>query len=351
MILRSGRRTVATMSVAALLIGGAVAGVPFASAAAPKCFQKKATIVAKKGQKIIRGTKKDDVIVGTNKKNVIKGRGGADRICGFGGNDKIFGQGGAFDAIDGGGGNDKLNGGKGSDDFVVGNSGNDTVNGGPGAVDFVLGLDGDDALIGGGGQFDTASFAEATAGVTVDLTAGTATGEGTDTLTGIGDIFGSPLNDVLRGDASEAGNGFYPIGGDDSVDGGGGPLDILFHPLAEGPLTIDLTAGTATGEGTDTLADIEDAYGSPGDDVLTGSDQANFLVGFGGSDQILGLAGDDLLDGDAGPDGDPLPGTDTIDGGDGADTCLNGETLANCESTTPPSVRTGARGTAVDLLR
>jgi Ca2+-binding RTX toxin-like protein len=348
MILRPGRRAVATVSVGALLVAGSVAAAPVALAATPKCFKKNATIVAKKGQKVIRGTKKNDVIVGTNKKNVIKGRGGVDRICGFGGNDKIFGQGGAFDRIDGGGGNDKLNGGKGRDDFVVGNSGNDTVNGGPGGLDFVLGLDGDDALIGGGGKFDTASFAEASAGVTVDLAAGTATGEGTDTLTGIGDIFGSPGNDALRGDASETGNGFYPLGGDDSVDGGGGPLDILFHPLAGGPLTIDLTAGTATGEGNDTIADIEDAYGSPGDDVLTGSEGANSLYGFEGSDQIFGVAGNDYLDGDA---GDPLPGTDTIDGGDGDDTCLNGETLANCESTTPPSLRANARGGRLDLLR
>jgi RTX calcium-binding nonapeptide repeat (4 copies) len=351
MIVRPGRRTAATVSVIALVAGAAMAVAPTAVAAKPKCFGEKATIVAKKGQRLIRGTKKADVIVGTNKKNVIKGKGGADRICGFGGHDKIFGQGGAFDAIDGGGGNDKLNGGKGGDDIVIGNTGNDTVNGGRGGIDFVLGLEGDDALIGGGGSFDTASFEESAAGVTVDLAAGTATGEGTDTLTGIGDIFGSPFNDVLRGDASEFGNGFYPLGGDDSVDGGGGPFDILFHPLAEGPLTIDLTAQTATGEGTDTLADIEDAYGSPGDDMLTGSDQANLLVGFEGSDSILGLAGDDHLDGDGVSDGGPLPGTDTVDGGDGTDTCLNAETLANCESTTPPSIGAGTRGTAVDLLR
>jgi hypothetical protein len=37
--------------------------------------------------------------------------------------------------------------------------------------------------------------------VIVDLTAGTATGEGTDTLTGIGQVFGSKHDDTITGDA------------------------------------------------------------------------------------------------------------------------------------------------------
>jgi Ca2+-binding RTX toxin-like protein len=338
MINRPIRRPTSVFAVAFLLVTSFFAIGPPARAAKPRCFDEKATIVAEKGQKFVAGTNKADVIVGNNARNIIRGKGGADLICAFGGNDKVLGQGGAFDLIDGGGGKDKLNGGKGTDDFVVGNDGNDTVNGGPGGLDFLLGLAGDDTLIGGGGGFDTASFADAPSGVSVDLNAGTAIGEGNDTLIGIGDIYGSEFDDSLRGDENPDGNGFYPLAGNDSVDGGGGPLDILFHPLAAGPLTIDLTLGTANGEGTDTLLDIDDVYGSPAEDVMTGSDGPNFLVGFEGSDQLTGGAGDDLLDGDFGPT-EPFPGTDTLDGGDGIDRCVNGETLAGCEETTFPPQR------------
>jgi Ca2+-binding RTX toxin-like protein len=342
-----GRKRLSAVMAVVAITCPIIATPQAATAAKPECFGEKATIVAKKGQKVVRGTKKPDVIVGTNKKNVVKAKGGDDLICGFGGRDKIRGQKGS-DAIDGGGGGDDLKGG-GGEDFAAGNHGTDSVNGGPGN-DFVEGNGGNDALVGGGGIFDTASFETASAGVTVNLTAGTATGEGTDTLAGISDVIGSNFNDSLTGDAIESGNGFYPGGGEDTVDGGGGPFDI-FIPLTVEAVTIDLTAGIATsaGEGTDTLVDIEDAYGTDAADVMTGSAGPNFFVGFQGDDQLAGLAGDDFLDGDAGEDVDALS-NDTLDGGDDNDTCINGETLANCESTTPPG-RAAAHRLRAYLLR
>jgi Ca2+-binding RTX toxin-like protein len=349
MTLRLTLRPVSALVVTCLVFTGMIAAGSVAVAAKPKCLDEKATIVAKKGQNVVKGTKKADVIAGTNGGQTIKGKGGADLICGFGGKDRILGQGGP-DTIDGGGGNDNLNGGKGAQDIVAGNTGNDTVNGGPGNIDFLLGLEGNDDINGGGGDFDTVDYSFSEAAVTVNLTSGTATGEGNDTLTAVGDVFGSEFDDSLTGNDIPEGNGFYGLAGNDSIDGGTGPLDILFHPGAAGPLTIDLTAGTASGEGTDTLIDIEDAEGSPGDDVMTGSAAANLLVGGEGNDQIFGLAGDDLLEGDGDP-GAPS-GTDTIDGGDGNDTCLNGETLTSCESTTPPSSRgQAAPGRPRDYLR
>ena len=45
--------------------------------------------------------------------------------------------------------------------------------------------------------------------------------------------------------------------GNDTIDGGGGLQDIVVYWWARGPVTVDLTAGSATGEGTDTLAGIE----------------------------------------------------------------------------------------------
>jgi Ca2+-binding RTX toxin-like protein len=339
MSLRPIRRTASMIAATSLALASLVAPSPGAVAAKPRCFGEKATIVAKAGQRVVRGTKKADVIAGTNGGQTIKGKGGRDLICGFGGKDRVLGQGGS-DALDGGGGDDSVNGGKGVGDVVAGNAGNDTVNGGPGDLDSLFGLAGDDSINGGGGLFDTVDYSLSEVAVTVNLTTGTATGEGNDTITAVQDIFGSEFDDLLTGNDVAEGNGFYGLPGNDTIDGGGGPLDILFYPLATGPLTVDLTAGTASSdEGVDTLVDIEDSYGTQADDVMTDSAVSNFLVGFEGNDQIFGLAGDDLLDGDFGPTGEPLPGTDAIDGGDGNDTCLGGETLVSCESTTPPSGR------------
>jgi Ca2+-binding RTX toxin-like protein len=87
---------------------------------------------------------------------------------------------------------------------------------------------------------------------------------------------------------------------------------------------VDLTAGTATGEGTDTLTGIGQVFGSKHDDTISGDANPNTLLGGPGNDTISGAAGDDTLNG--------MDGTDTLDGGDGTDTCANGETNTNCEA-------------------
>jgi hypothetical protein len=58
-------------------------------------------------------------------------------------------------------------------------------------------------------------------------------------------------------------------------------------------------------------ADIENAYGGSGSDLLHGNDLANTLVGGAGHDRIVGGGGDDTLVGG--------PGNDRIDGGSGLD--------------------------------
>ena len=58
---------------------------------------------------------------------------------------------------------------------------------------------GDDIIDGQLGQ-DTVTFASIVAAVTVDLAAGTATGQGNDTLAGIENIIGSSRADRLLGD-------------------------------------------------------------------------------------------------------------------------------------------------------
>jgi Bacterial Ig domain/RTX calcium-binding nonapeptide repeat (4 copies) len=75
--------------------------------------------------------------------------------------------------------------------------------------------------------------------------------------------------------------------------------------------------------------------GSSGDDVLTGDDQNNVILGLNGDDSLDGGAGDDALAGGKGDDSldggagdDTLAGgngNDTLDGGDGDDTLAGGK--------------------------
>ncbi|MDK9698311.1 MAG: adhesin, partial [Siculibacillus sp.] len=213
------------------------------------------------------------------------------------------------DHLTGDGGANALVGGDG-DDTLFGASGNDTLTGGAGADD----LDGGD-----GG--DRASYSASTAGVTVDLAAGTGTGgeaEG-DTLTGIEHLTGSDHADQLTGDgganalAGGAGDDRLVGGGGndtltggagaDDLDGGGGSDRATYAGSAAG-VTVDLSAGTGTGgdaEG-DTLIGIEHLTGSDHADHLNGDGGVNALVGGAGNDTLAGGAGNDTLTGGAGSD-------------------------------------------------
>ncbi|WP_454714941.1 hypothetical protein [Caulobacter segnis] len=191
---------------------------------------------------------------------------------------------------------------------------------------------GDDVLDGRGGV-DTAYYANAPAGVTVDLTiAGPQAtgGAGSDTLISIENITGSAFDDKLTGDGGAnllsggAGNDTLLGGGgddtlrggagDDVVDGGVG-YDYADYNDAKSAVTVSLAvAGSQAtgGAGLDTLSNIEGLVGSSFGDVLTGDGGANKLFGGYGNDTLRGGAGDDILDG-----GD---GDDVLEGGDGFDT-------------------------------
>lgn len=216
------------------------------------------------------------------------------------GNDTAFGNG-----LFGGAGNDKLSAGKGPD-ILVGEAGNDSLDGGSQSK----------------GQTDFAGFRFAPGPVVVDLSNGTATGWGTDTLKGIEGVGGSDsFGDSLTGDA--ANNVLIPFGGSDRVDGGQGE-DLVVYASATNDMSVDLSTGLATGQGSDTLTNIEDAQGGPKDDSLTGTSVANLLLAGPGKDTISAGAGDDELNGGE--------GTDSLDGGDGNDTCIDGEKDTNCET-------------------
>ncbi len=358
-----------------------------ANAARPRCFGKRASIVGTARADVLKGTARSDVIAGLAGNDVIKGLGGGDRICAGKGNDTLLGGGGddsligdvgkdklaggagSFDFLVGGPGGDALNGGAGISDFafyfdapgrmtvdlfagtatgpigpdtltgvegvggsgfddvitgnaapnfLFGDAGNDTLSGGDGD-DGLWGRDGDDALDGGSGE-DFVSFVFSQFGVTANLTTGTATGEGSDTLANIENIQGTKHDDTLTGDAGP--NVFLPLVGNDGIDGSGG-TDTVSYEVSPSAVTANLSTGTATGEGTDTLTAIENLNGSPLNDNLTGDAGPNVLHGLAGTDTLSGSDGDDTLTGDE--------GTDTVDGGIGTDTC-DGESEVNCEA-------------------
>jgi len=116
------------------------------------------------------------------------------------------------------------------------------------------------------------------------------------------------------------------LGGDDNLVSGdgsdnfqGGPgADSVDYGAASGPVVIDLTAATGTGMGSDTLADVQNAFGSEFADTITGNSLNNVLRGLNPALNTGALDDDDddVIDG--------LAGADTMSGEDGNDTILQG---------------------------
>jgi len=207
-------------------------------------------------------------------------------------------------------------------DDVLNGSDDDPFNDRFSVEDFLPGA-GDDIVDGRGGN-DRLNYSSSNngMGVTVDLTINTVTdGFGdTDTFFNIEGVRGSDFVDNLSGDDGD--NNFEPDNADDVIDGRGGD-DVIVYDNQFGAVNVDLANGTADdGEGgTDTLISIEQAVGSPFDDILTGSTADNILIGRSGADMINGGDGDDLLEGSEGDDIlDGGAGADEMDGGLGDDT-------------------------------
>ena len=170
-------------------------------------------------------------------------------------------------------------------------------------------------------------------------------GAGNDTLCGLGNgdtLIGGPGDDRLFGELDDPyvpddgyfGDTLVPGPGDDLVDLGDDPAsadvdevdrparyDRVVYQDAPGPVTVDLSAGTATGEGTDTIvvpAFSGGVVGSAYDDVLTGTDGPDRVVGGTGDDRIRALGGDDELE--------PGQGSDVVRGGGGDDFIMSPDT-------------------------
>jgi len=315
-----------------------------------------------------------DNLSGTTGPNLINGRNGNDTLAGLAGDDVING-GAGNDIITGAVGNDFLNGGSGNDnidggegnDSIDGGSGTNTLSGGAGNDVFLYTIDGGGATstINGGadidtinvsdtgnsnetlnvtfstnrltlieaatvaadveqvvadlsnGDADTLEYSTASAGVTVDLGAGTASGF--LSIAGIENVTGGNGADILIGNG--AANVLNGRGGADTLRGLGGNDTYIVDNAG------DVVDETAAGSGgldavetsltTYTLSDGVENLTYTGNNAFTGNGNAlnNVVTGANGGDTLSGLDGNDTLNGDA--------GNDTLNGGIGADT-LNG---------------------------
>jgi Ca2+-binding RTX toxin-like protein len=202
-----------------------------------------------------------------------------ENAVGTSGNDQLSGNTGV-NVLSGGAGSDGLYGGAGTD-TLNGDDGDDFLNGGLGA----------DKIYGGTG-IDRAEYVGAAAGVTVNLTSGTAS-DG-DVLTGIENLYGSSFNDILYGSAAV--NVLYGNTGDDQLLGLLGN-DTLYGQAGNDALFCGEGDDAAYGgDGSDGL------FGEEGADRLFGGDGDDFLSGGDGNDVIWGEAGNDQIDAGAGND-------------------------------------------------
>ncbi len=226
-------------------------------------------------------------------------------------------------------------------DTFVGRGGRDSFSADPG----------DDLFDGGPGR-DQLSYFDSPSGVDVDLSAGTATGDGSDVFLSINDVAGSRHDDIIRGNQrrndifSAPGNDIvYGLGGDDElldtsggdrIEGGRGDDQIgtgFCSGSSDGPTTCqtdpplpDILIG---GPGNDQIAS------GPGDDLLSGNSGDDWLFGGDGSDLINGDNGDDDLHGGTAAGTRPNADDrvhDDLDGGEGTDRCRGrDDTFTNCE--------------------
>ena len=105
------------------------------------------------------------------------------------------------------------------------------------------------------------------------------------------------------------------LDGDDTLNGGEGYDTASFEDSTQG-VVVSLKEGTATGEGSDNLAQVEGLLGSTYDDTLIGSDHYNRLIGNDGADTLRALGGTDSLYG--------WSGQDTLYGGASRDKLVGG---------------------------
>ena len=285
-----------------------------------------------RGDDRLYGQEDDDRLYGDNGNDWVYGGYDDDRLYGGAGDDELYGEAGS-DRLEGGTGNDYLDGGTGAD-TMIGGAGNDTyfVDNAKDVIDDQGATTDEDTVI-------------VMATISYKLAANVENAELKD-VSGAASLTGNTLGNDLTGNGSKntldggAGNDVLDAGaGNDTLLGGDGTdiligglgTDILnggtgddlvdFTDAAAGFVNVDLSKGTASGDGTDTLISIEDVIGSDGADVIVGSTAGNELTGGLGNDKLYGGGGSDILY--AGT------GDDVVDAGDGDDILIGGDGKGN----------------------
>jgi Ca2+-binding RTX toxin-like protein len=198
------------------------------------------------GRDTLIGSVDNDTLVGGSHSDVLIGNEGADALSGGAGNDRLKSTDAANTIYDG-------------NDTLAGGDGDDTLSGGGGA----------DHFIGGRGS-DTADYSARTENLLINL--------GAIKVPGVWPVQPGTAGAINLGQ----GTGYTAQPWPDFV-----PTLLYGSGFLEGD-TID--------------ADVENATGDSGNDVIWGSDAANILSGGAGNDQIYGGHGYDALYGNAGND-------------------------------------------------
>lgn len=226
-------------------------------------------------------------LTGDGLANALNGGNGNDTLSGLDGADTLTGNRGN-DSLLGGNDNDFLDGGEG-DDIFLGGAGDDTLLGGAGHDRFD-GNPGNNLINGGGGGGDYVSYSngiQGSFGVSVNLITGIASNTygGTDTLIAIRGINGSRADDTLIGSDQLSGqvglagypsNGttFWASSGSDHINGVIPTASSYYYSFTNivANFSDHLNATVVKSMvGTDTLTNINNIYGSSGDDVFSGS--------------------------------------------------------------------------------
>ena len=293
------------------------------------------------GDDDLDGNEDDDLLEGGEGADNLDGGSGSDDLDGGVGDD-ILNGGDGDDYLVGADGLDNLLGGTGNDELYAG-AGDDTVDAGAGN-DLIIGGDGagNDKYIGGSG-IDTVKYTSAIAGITVNLSVGSAkststdSGIGIDTLATIENIISGNFNDVLTGSSVankiEGGLGNDTINGmagNDALLGGEGNdiliggvgLDALSGGAGDDSYTLDNIGDSAAelaDEGIDTVQSSVSVSGLLADDAKTayiGSYVENILLTGSTALNATGNALDNTVTGNS--------GANTLRGGDGNDTLIGG---------------------------
>ncbi len=229
----------------------------------------------------LAGGSANDILIGNEQANSIWGGGGNDNVKGGAGDDQLFGEGGN-DTLDGQAGADLMDGGAGSDliDYSQRTNGvtvtldGQANDGEPGENDNVITANGDNDIVRGGSGNDT--------------------------------FMGSAWADRFQGGPGD--DSFWGGGGGDDFAGGTG-WDTAHYDNVSASTNLNVSldgvandAGPGEGDNVGSDNSVEEVDGGPGNDTLTGNDQANKLVGNAGNDFLRGGLGADTLIGGANVD-------------------------------------------------